>query len=167
MIDLDPRKPCGRCGAPSAQPRPGPYRCADCIAAPGARSRAPRRRSRPRSVTLDRRKLQLLVGSEPSPSSLPALPRTRAECVDAPRPCLHLGCKYHLALEVAPTGSLRIVFPDVDPTEMPASCALDVADEGPHTLDQIAELTNVTRQRLQQIELGALRKLAKLAGRLR
>ena len=42
---------------------------------------------------------------------------------------------------------------------MKQSCALDVADSGPLSLDDIGELEGLTRERVRQIEYTALRKL--------
>lgn len=79
-------------------------------------------------------------------------PHTRAECLRGPRPCPWVGCRYHLYLDVNPRiGSLRLQFPDLEPDEIPASCALDIADRGPIGEDQIAPLLNCTRARVQQV----------------
>lgn len=39
------------------------------------------------------------------------------------------------------------------------SCSLDVADEGGHTLAEVAAFIGVTRERIRQLEVSALRKL--------
>ncbi len=36
------------------------------------------------------------------------------------------------------------------------SCVLDVADAGGHTLEEVADLFGVSRERIRQIEEGAL-----------
>lgn len=42
---------------------------------------------------------------------------------------------------------LRIVRPDIGPDEMTTdSCSLDVADRGPHTLEDVADSLNITRE---------------------
>jgi hypothetical protein len=84
-------------------------------------------------------------------------PRTRAECPDV-RPCPFVGCRYHLGAEVNPTGSLTLRT-DVEPTEMDPSCALDVADRGPHTLAQVADAMGITRERVRQLEDRAIGKV--------
>jgi hypothetical protein len=91
--------------------------------------------------------------------ALPVLrPETRGDCVDGPRPCPFVSCQYNLYLDVDPaTGTIKINFPDLDIDEIPATCALDLADEGEHTLEQIAAVTNVTRERIRQIEERAAR----------
>lgn len=73
------------------------------------------------------------------------MPRTRGECVHSRRPCPFLQCRYHLWTEVAKRAAL--------PNE---SCVLDVADRGPSTLEVIAELLGLTRERVRQIEALAL-----------
>lgn len=45
-----------------------------------------------------------------------------------------------------------MTFPDRDPDEIPFTCALDVAEHGGATLDDVAVAMNLTRQRVQQIE---------------
>ena len=87
----------------------------------------------------------------------PERPRTRAECEGTQRPCPWVSCRYHLAIDVnEETGSIKLVFPDVDPWELPHSCALDAAALGPHTLEALAEKLNVTRERSRQLEVKAL-----------
>ena len=45
---------------------------------------------------------------------------------------------------------------------MQDSCALDVADSGPRTFEEIGELMGFTKQRIHQLEQQACRKLARL-----
>jgi hypothetical protein len=87
-------------------------------------------------------------------------PLTRSECAEGPRPCPFISCKYHLYLDVSPkTGSIKINFPDVDPWDLPVSCALDVADAGGSTLEDVGTIMNLTRERIRQLEVKALSKL--------
>ncbi len=82
-------------------------------------------------------------------------PATRGDCRGGPRPCLFVGCRYHLFLDVNPeTGSIKYNFPDLDPDELLSCCALDVADGGPHTLEEVGDLMNIVRERVRQIEDG-------------
>lgn len=91
-------------------------------------------------------------------------PKTRADCINGPRPCPWVGCKYHLYLDVNPkTGSIKINFPDIEPWEMEVSCVLDVADGGPVTLDEIGRIMNLTRERIRQLEKEAAVKLQRTA----
>jgi hypothetical protein len=90
-------------------------------------------------------------------------PKNRAECADGPRPCPHVGCRYHLYLDVSPnTGAIKLNFPDLEVWELAISCALDVADSGGIKLEDVGALINVTRERIRQIELKALSKLEAL-----
>lgn len=82
-------------------------------------------------------------------------PTTRAECRNGPRPCPWIGCRYHLLIEVTPSGSLQLAGagtkgrPAALPSSagsvvveawtddalellelMPYTCALDVAELG-------------------------------------
>jgi DNA-directed RNA polymerase sigma subunit (sigma70/sigma32) len=45
--------------------------------------------------------------------------------------------------------------------ELGHSCALDVADDGEHTLHEVGEMLNLTRERTRQIEERAIAKLQK------
>jgi hypothetical protein len=64
-------------------------------------------------------------------------------------PCTHRECRYHLAHrgywehEVAPN----------------RDCSLDVANEGPHTLDQVADALGVSAERVRQLEQQAFESL--------
>lgn len=51
------------------------------------------------------------------------------------------------------------MFPDIEPDQMIESCSLDVSDRGAATNLKVAGLMNVTKQRLEQIENGAVRKM--------
>lgn len=93
----------------------------------------------------------------PDDSPLPERPRTRADCVDGPRPCPFATCIYHLFVDIRMDGSLRINADAIE--NMANTCALDVADEGPHTLEQVAEMLTLKRERVRQIEVGAMTKL--------
>jgi hypothetical protein len=92
-------------------------------------------------------------------------PKTRGDCAQVPRPCPFIACKYSLYLDVSETGSIILNFPHLDPGEMPPeqSCALDLADKGPMTLEDIAVVTNLTRERIRQVELRALVRRARPA----
>jgi hypothetical protein len=78
-------------------------------------------------------------------------PKTRGECEDGERPCPYLGCRYHL-------------WNDIKLKHMPESlpeetCALDVAEEGEHTLLDISFLLLLTRERVRQVEHIATNKM--------
>ncbi len=94
-------------------------------------------------------------------------PQVRGDCRSGPRPCPYVGCKYHLASDVLPDGSLRLAFgEDVQAlSEMKETCALDVAEQHDMTLDRLAELSNLTRERVRQIEVNAVATLKSRVGR--
>ncbi len=85
------------------------------------------------------------------------LPKTRAECKYGERPCPYVRCRYHLALEVKPNGSLSENFHEI--CDMKETCVLDVAERGENTLEYIGECMNITRERVRQLETDALAKL--------
>lgn len=90
-------------------------------------------------------------------------PRSRGECQQGPRPCPHVSCRHHLYLDVSPrTGAIKLNFPDLEVWELPDSCALDVADQGGITLEDVGAIMNLTRERIRQVELSALSRLESL-----
>ena len=91
-------------------------------------------------------------------------PRSRAECAGAARPCMFVSCKHHLYLDVNPeTGSIKLNFPDKEIWEMEETCALDVADRGGITLEEVGTIMNLTRERIRQVETRGLLKLRAIA----
>ena len=122
------------------------------------------RRTRPRSKTIamkrmTRAELQLGALMYPPVEDVER-PRTRAECKNEARPCPWVACKHHLYLDINPeTGSIKINFPDLEPWEMKHTCSLDVADAGALTLEEIGFITNLTRERIRQVEVRGLLKL--------
>jgi hypothetical protein len=92
-----------------------------------------------------------------------ARPKTRAECTGAERPCPFVSCKHHLYLDVsARTGAIKLNFPDLEVWEMNETCALDVADRGGTTLEEVGAIMNLTRERIRQVEVKGLAKLQAL-----
>ncbi|TXD38022.1 DNA-binding protein [Lujinxingia vulgaris] len=87
-------------------------------------------------------------------------PAHRDQCRMAERPCPYVSCKYHLYLDVNPhTGSIKLNFPGLEVWELSETCALDVADRGGITLEEVGELLNLTRERIRQVEATGLEKL--------
>lgn len=87
-------------------------------------------------------------------------PSHRSQCVTGPRPCPWVSCKYHLYLDINPeSGSVKVNFPDLEVWEMPETCALDVADRGGTTLEEIGEILNLTRERIRQVESDGMGKI--------
>lgn len=122
------------------------------------------RRKRPvraRTISVKRMtKRELEIGRLLYPEEEHERPRTRAECGDAPRPCPYVSCKHHLYLDVsARTGAIKLNFPDLEVWEMADTCALDVADRGGTTLEEVGAIMNLTRERIRQVEVKALAKL--------
>jgi hypothetical protein len=88
-------------------------------------------------------------------------PRTREECVGGERPCPFVSCKHHLYLDVsARTGAIKLNFPDLEVWEMSETCALDIADRGGTTLEEVGAIMNLTRERIRQVEVKGLAKMA-------
>src|SRR5512140_3565075 len=87
-------------------------------------------------------------------------PRSRADCAKGARPCMFISCKHHLYLDVNPTtGSIKLNFPDLEVWELEETCALDVADKGGITLEEVGAIMNLTRERIRQVETRGLLKL--------
>ena len=89
-------------------------------------------------------------------------PKTRSDCCEGARPCPFVSCKYNLYLDVSPmTGNVLLNHGARELEDMPATCALDVADahrEG-LTLEEVGDILGVTRERVRQIQDKAFRKL--------
>jgi DNA-directed RNA polymerase sigma subunit (sigma70/sigma32) len=60
-------------------------------------------------------------------------------------------------------GSIKINFPDLEVWEMTDTCALDIADRGGITLEEVGEIMNLTRERVRQVETQGLAKLERLS----
>lgn len=90
----------------------------------------------------------------------PPRPRTRADCVDGPRPCPWLGCRFHVDLDVNPSGSVSLRDPVTAPAE--PSCTLDVAARGGVAPVELAKILGLTRQGADVAVRGALARLRRL-----
>jgi hypothetical protein len=132
----------------------------------GASGTAERRKGRRRSRTIPMRQLtreELIQGAELTDLIEYERPQSRADCKTMHRPCPFVSCRYHLYLEVnEDTGSIKLNFPDVELTDLPETCALDVADRGGVTLEEIGEILNLTRERIRQVESRGLEQLREL-----
>ena len=119
---------------------------------------------RARTISVKRMtKRELEIGRLLYPETDYAKPRTREECFDGPRPCPFVSCKHHLYLDVsARTGAIKLNFPDLEVWEMNETCALDVADRGGTTLEEVGAIMNLTRERIRQVEVKGLAKLQAL-----
>ena len=127
-----------------------------------------RKRSRTMSrkeMARDLRRRRLVGDVDPEEAELLKVisdtrPKTRADCADAERPCLFVSCKHNLYLDVNPeTGSVKLNFPDKEIWELAETCALDVADRGGITLEEVGLIMNLTRERIRQVETRGLLKL--------
>ncbi|MFT3699159.1 MAG: sigma factor-like helix-turn-helix DNA-binding protein [Kofleriaceae bacterium] len=122
-----------------------------------------RRRTRPRSKTIAMKRLtreELRQGALAYPPVDIPRPTSREECRGEMRPCPWVACKHHLYLDINPeTGSIKINFPDLEPWELKHTCALDVAERGGITLEEVGEIMNLTRERIRQVEVRGLLKL--------
>jgi hypothetical protein len=91
-------------------------------------------------------------------------PKHRGDCVEGPRPCPYVSCKYNLYVDVNPrTGSVKMNFPDKELWELAETCALDVADRQGITLEEVGVIMNLTRERVRQLEMRGLTKLRVIA----
>lgn len=129
---------------------------------PSEDRRRPGKKGRRRSRTIATKRLskeELAMGEELSRVQIDR-PVDRDQCVNGQRPCPYVSCKHHLYLDVNPdTGSIKLNFPDLEVWEMAETCALDVADRGGITLEEVGEILNLTRERIRQVEVKGLQKL--------
>jgi hypothetical protein len=87
-------------------------------------------------------------------------PENRGHCQSMPRPCPFVSCTHHLYLDVNPeSGAIKLNFPHLEVWEMKETCALDVADKGGITLEEVGEILNLTRERIRQVEVRGLSKM--------
>jgi hypothetical protein len=135
------------------------------------RSRAALPRPKTVNVANMRRDMRREARAEPEAASvdsgdldeLPPRPRVRGDCENGLRPCPYVSCKYHLYLDIGSNGSMKMNFPDRDPTDLTETCALDIADVGGATLEDVGVLMNLTRERVRQVEVKALVNLLRTA----
>jgi len=120
-----------------------------------------RRRVRAKTISIKRMtKEELRLGRLLYPEMEYDKPQTRDECASTERPCPFVSCKHHLYIDVNPnTGAIKLNFPDLEVWELAETCALDVADRGGITLEEVGEIMNLTRERVRQVEMRGLMKL--------
>jgi hypothetical protein len=140
-----------------------PATAATAITREQRRSRR-KREVRARTISVKRMtKRELEIGRMLYPETDYQKPKTRAECAEGLRPCPYVSCKHHLFLDVsARTGAIKLNFPDLEVWDMNETCALDVADRGGTTLEDVGAIMNLTRERIRQVEVKALAKLQAL-----
>lgn len=136
----------------------------DSITREQRRSRR-KRDVRARTISVKRMtKRELEIGRLLYPETDYWKPRTRGDCKGGPRPCPFISCKHHLYVDVSPrTGAIKLNFPDLEVWELTESCALDIADHGGTTLEDVGAIMNLTRERIRQVEVKALAKLEALS----
>src|SRR5258706_3212656 len=128
----------------------------------GEQRRSRRKREiRARTISVKRMtKRELEIGRLVYPEQDYEKPKLRSECIDGARPCPFVSCKHHLSLDVSSrTGAIKLNFPDLEVWEMTETCALDIADRGGTTLEEVGAIMNLTRERIRQVEVKALAKL--------
>jgi len=123
-----------------------------------------KRAVRARTISVKRMtKRELELGRMLYPETDYWKPKSRSECLGSERPCPYVSCKHHLYLDVSPrTGAIKLNFPDLEVWEMKETCALDIADRGGTTLEDVGAIMNLTRERIRQVEVRALAKLEAL-----
>src|SRR5262245_37099691 len=123
-----------------------------------------KRAVRARTISVKRMtKRELEIGRLLYPEDDYNKPRQRSSCAGGARPCPYVSCKHQLYADVSPrTGAINLNFPDLEVWEMGDSCALDVADRGGTTLEDVGAIMNLTRERIRQVEVKALAKLEAL-----
>jgi hypothetical protein len=88
---------------------------------------------------------------------------TRGACRKLPGPCPHAVCRFNLTSERRDSRGAKPAEAHLPVVH--EACALEAADQGGMTLEEIAVRLSLTRERVRQIELGALKKLwARLGG---
>lgn len=93
-------------------------------------------------------------------------PIIRGDCRNIPRPCPFIRCKWHVLWVNSKCRFLLrkdddVVADWVVSRDPKYSCVLDIADRGEATLEEIAQVMNITRERVGQIEGGGKRKKKK------
>ena len=130
---------------------------------------------------MDRARLPVLAPAPAEPrddcsgsDETPRRPRVRGDCEPGGplyiRPCPFAACRHNLGIDVVHRGSsaeLVVRENHRDLSNMPDTCALDVASRGPSEHHEIAALLGITRQMTDIIEWKAKAKLRRKAVRLR
>lgn len=99
------------------------------------------------------------LGAEPSSLRRNPTPQTRADCIDGPRPCQFVSCRHHMHARQ------KRQHPRTSTYQSEATCSLDIAAEGNHTLDEVGTYLGITRERVRQIETKAMVKVREALGR--
>ncbi len=98
----------------------------------------------------------------------PKLPKNYGECMELfgkDKPCPFVRCRHHLAIDIQYANdhmrrpSVKVNFPAMEVDEMTETCSIRQADGGCSTLEDTSQLMNLTKERVRQIEEGALLKM--------
>lgn len=87
-------------------------------------------------------------------------PTYRNSCLSFPRPCCFITCSFHM-LWAFHSHELKNLFTHSDDDivnhlfSLKATCVLDIADKGGVTLEEIAIVLDVSRERIRQIIDGS------------
>src|SRR5512136_2975647 len=88
---------------------------------------------------------------------------TRGACRRLEGPCPHAVCRFNLTSERRDSRGAKPA--ELHPPVVRESCALEAAEQGGMTLEEIAMRLSLTRERVRQIEIGVLKELwARLGG---
>lgn len=90
------------------------------------------------------------------------------KCPDDPSGCHLFGCRYHNLRQPAAFAARttdaakrrhreRVLLQDYH--RLPAMCSLEIASEGPHTMEEVGNILDMTKERVRQIEVRALYKI--------
>ena len=109
----------------------------------------------------DRRAMALRREALETTIALYERPQTRQDCLpggcNGERPCPWASCRHHLFVDVTRAGGLRLTAPGVELEDFEGpTCALDLAEEGWHTLSEIGAAIATTRERVRKVEAQAL-----------
>lgn len=87
-------------------------------------------------------------------------PKVRSECPPPSEPCPHVTCRYHLwTTRAYRDGAIVAIRESETWGDTDHTCALHEADAGWQTAERVAATMHISRQRVNQIEAKALRKM--------
>lgn len=114
-------------------------------------------------------KLRIVDGTTGDESTAKNLHEDSRLCEGHQGPCPLVTCRHNIFLDVKGSGGLQMNFPyqtveDLAPDQ--DTCVLAIARKTRKglTLEEVGELLNVTRERIRQIEVKAIKKLMKSSG---
>jgi hypothetical protein len=84
---------------------------------------------------------------------------THGACRRLPGPCPYAICRFNLTAEMRDTRGAKPAHASAP--ILREACVLEAAEHGGMTLEEIASRFALTRERVRQIELSALRKLGR------